>query len=259
MHTSPGSGETPARRKAKLIVGGSLIGLVAIVATLVMAGVTRASGGTAPNGPGSSSFWTPSNNSVIGTAANTTSDVWFTGYNGIIGEIFYPTDDTANTTDLQFLVGDSGHTWDDLEKSATTSTPTLYNNHALAWNVTNTATSGKYKFVKTFYTDPSRNSRDPAGDVHGAHRHAVELPLYTLYNPIMQNAGNNNSSSTQTYNSTTMLVTTDSSGNYASALARRLPMSSGMTSSGFVGQNDGWTDLKGSVELRQRHLSGLTR
>jgi glucoamylase len=72
--------------------------------------------GPAPNGPGVPSNWTPSNNTILGTAANTTSDVWFTGYNGIIGEVFFPTADTANTTDLQFLIGDSAHTWVDEEK-----------------------------------------------------------------------------------------------------------------------------------------------
>lgn len=43
-----------------------------------------------------------------------------------------------------------------------------------------------------------------------------------------------------------MLLSTDSSGNYASALAASIPYQSGMTSSGFVGMNDGWTDLKSS-------------
>ena len=36
-----------------------------------------------------------------------------------------------------------------------------------------------------------------------------------------------------------MLVSTDSSGQYASALAAKFPYVAGMTSSGFVGQNDG--------------------
>ncbi|HEU5227428.1 MAG TPA: carbohydrate-binding protein, partial [Ktedonobacteraceae bacterium] len=44
----------------------------------------------------------------------------------------------------------------------------------------------------------------------------------------------------------TMLVSTDSSGNFASALAASFPYQAGMTSSGFVGQNDGWTDIKGT-------------
>ncbi len=205
-----------------------------------------AASGTAPNGPGASSFWTPSNNTILGTAANTTSDVWFTGYNGIVGEVFYPTADTPNTTDLQFLIGDSGHSWVDEEKVATTSTSTLYNPHSLAWTVTNTAKNGKYKLVKTIYTDPARNSLIQQVTFTALSGTLSNYLLYALYNPTLHNAGNNNSSSTQTYNGKTMLITTNSSGNYASALGASLPYQTNMTSSGFVGQNDGWTDLKGT-------------
>ena len=43
-----------------------------------------------------------------------------------------------------------------------------------------------------------------------------------------------------------MLVTTDASNSYASALGASIPYQANMTGSGFVGQNDGWTDLKGT-------------
>lgn len=216
---------------------------------LVLTGITQrvyASGESAPNGPGTASNWTPSNNTILGTAAATASDVWFTGYNGIIGEVFYPTADTANTSDLQFLIGDSAHTWVDEEKVATTSSVQLYDNHSLAWVVTNTAKSGKYRITKTVYTDPSRNSLIQQVTFTVLSGTLSNYLLYTLYNPTMNNAGNSNTSSTQVYNATTMLVTTDSSGAYTSALAASIPFQSGMTSSGFVGVNDGWTDLKGS-------------
>ena len=233
-------------RKRIFWMMGSAIALVAVITAMAAAHVAYAAGGTAPNGPGAASNWTPSNNSVIGTAANTTSDVWFTGYNGIVGEVFYPTNDTPNTTDLQFMVGDSGHSWVDLEKSDTTSTPQLYDNHSLAWNVTNTANNGKYKIAKTIYTDPTRNSLIQQVTFTALTGTLSNYAMYVLYNPSMHGAGNNNTSTTQTYSGKTMLVTTDSSGNYASALASSIPYTSGMTSSGFVGQNDGWTDLKGS-------------
>ncbi len=241
----PSGGTAPGtRRSFRVSLKAGLLATLTILALLAPTLVYAS--GTAPDGPGSSSIWTPSNNTVLGTAANTTSDVWFTGYNGIVGEVFYPTDDTANTTDLQFLVGDNNHTWVDEEKVATTSTAVLYNAHSLAWTVTNTATSGKYKITKTIYTDPTRNSLIQQVTFTALTGTLSNYLLYALYNPTMQNAGNNNSSGTQTYNGTTMLVTTDSSGKYASALAASIPYQSGMTSSGFVGVNDGWTDLKGS-------------
>jgi len=75
-------------RKRRLWITGISLVLVAVVTAMTAVHVAYAAGGTAPNGPGSSSVWSPSNNSMIGTAANTTSDVWFTGNNGILGEIF---------------------------------------------------------------------------------------------------------------------------------------------------------------------------
>ena len=221
--------------------------LLTVIASLLVPRLAYASG-TAPNGPGASSIWAPSTNTIVGTAATTgtTSDVWFTGYNGIISEVYYPTDDTANTTDLQFLIGDSGHTWVDEEKVDTTANTVLYNAHSLAWTTTNTAKNGKYRITKTIYTDPNRNSLIQQVTFTALSGTLSNYLLYVLYNPTMHNAGNNNSSSTQVYNGMTMLLTTDSSGNYASALAASIPYQSGMTSSGFVGVNDGWTDLKGT-------------
>ncbi len=220
---------------------------LAVVLILVgFASTAHAVGGTAPGGPGASSVWTPSNNTILGTAENTTSDVWFTGYNGIIGEVFFPTADTPNTTDLQFLIGDSGHTWVDEEKVDTTSSTSLYNNRSLAWNVVNTAKNSKYSITKVVYTDPARNSLIEKVTFAALTGNLSNYLLYVLYNPTMHDAGNNNTSSAEVYNGRTMLVTDDSSGNYASALSASFPYLSGMTSSGFVGVNDGWTDLKGS-------------
>lgn len=220
--------------------------LIVLLTTLLVAPELAYASGSAPNGPGVSSNWTPSNDTILGTAANTASNVWFTGYNGIIGEVFYPTADTANTTDLQFLIGDSNHSWVDEEKVDTNSTVSLYNAHSLAWNTVNNAKNGKYKISRTIYTDPTRNSLIQQVTFTALTGTLANYQLYTLYNPTMHNAGNNNTSSTQVFNNTTMLVTTDASGTYASALAATIPYQSGMTSSGFVGQNDGWTDLKGA-------------
>ena len=219
--------------------------LVSMIVSLFLPDLAYASG-TAPNGPGTSSNWAPATNAIVGTAANTNSDVWFTGYNGVLTEMYYPTDDYADSSMLEFLVGDSGHTWVDQESTATNSTAVLYNNQSLAWVYTNVAKNGKYQISKTIYTDPSRNSVIQQVTFTALTGALSGYNVYAYYNPAMRNGGNTDSSSTQTYNSTTMLVTTDSSNTYASALAASIPYQSGMTDSGFVGQNDGLTDLTGS-------------
>ncbi len=51
--------------------------------------------------PGACPTWSASTLTFIGTAQNPTSQVWFTGLDGIIGEVFYPTPDKAATVDWQ--------------------------------------------------------------------------------------------------------------------------------------------------------------
>ncbi|HEV2579950.1 MAG TPA: glycoside hydrolase family 15 protein, partial [Ktedonobacteraceae bacterium] len=203
-------------------------------------------GGTAPNNDQwTNSSWASSNNSILGTAQNTSSDVWFTGGNGIIGEVFYPTADTPNTTDLQFLVGDSSHTWVNQEQNDTISKVHLYDNHSLAWVVTNTARNGDYQITKIIFADPTRNSLIQQTTFKALQGHLADYQLYVYYNPAIHNKGDNNNSSTKTYQGRVILVSTSGAGKYASALAASLPYQKGMTSSGFLGQSDGWTDLAG--------------
>ncbi len=66
--------------------------------------------------PGICPIWSPSTLTFLGTAQNSASKVWFTGFDGILGEVFSPSVDKPATVDWQFLVGDSSHTWVDEEK-----------------------------------------------------------------------------------------------------------------------------------------------
>ena len=75
--------------------------------------------------------------------------------------------------------------------------------------------------------------------------HLADYLLYVYYDPAIHNKGDNNNSYTKTYQGKTILVSTSGAGKYASALAASLPYQTGMTSSGFMGQSDGWTDLAG--------------
>src|SRR4051794_12299039 len=78
--------------------------------------VSLAHASDAPGAPGAASVWGPAQKSMLGTSASSTSRVYFTGYRGIVSEVFYPVVDTVNTVDLQFLVGDAAKTFVDEEK-----------------------------------------------------------------------------------------------------------------------------------------------
>ena len=201
--------------------------------------------GEAPDGNWTTSTWAPANNTLLGTAASPSSDVWFTGHDGVVSSVFFPTADTPNSTVLEFLVGNSAHTWVDEEQYDTTAQTQLYNNHSLAWITTNTAKNGRYQIKKIVYTDPTRNSLIQQVTFTALKGTLADYLLYVYYDPAMQNAGDNNNSYTETYNNMPMLVSTDITSDYASALAASIPYQENMTSSGFVKFNDGLTDLKG--------------
>ena len=193
---------------AFVIIAAIIVVLVLALPRFFQAYAVHTIGGTAPNNDRwTNSTWAPSNNTILGTAQNTASDVWFTGSNGIIGEIFYPTADTPNTTALQFLIGDSSHTWVNQEKTGTIPKVRLYNNHSLAWIVTNTAKNGDYQLTKIIYTDPARNSVVQQVTFKALQGHLADYLLYVYYDPAIHNKGDNNNSYTKTYQGKTMLAT----------------------------------------------------
>jgi glucoamylase len=201
--------------------------------------------GEAPDGNWTTSTWAPANNTLLGTSASTASDVWFTGHDGVVSGVFYPTADTPNSTVLEFLIGNSAHTWVDEEQYDTTAQTRLYNNHALAWITINTARSGLYQIKKIVYTDPTHDSLIQQVTFTALKGTLADYLLYVYYHPAMQDAGNTDDSYTEVYNNMSMLVSTDATSDYASALAASIPYQQNMISSGFVRFNDGLTDLKG--------------
>jgi glucoamylase len=197
--------------------------------------------------PGACPIWSPSTLTFLGTASNPTSKVWFTGFNGILGEVFYPSVDKPATVDWQFLVGDAGHTWVDEEKKDTTSQVTLNDARSLAWTITNTAKNGLYQIQKRIFTDPNRNSLIQQVTFTALEGTLSNFNLYTLYHPAIDNEGQATTGYTTTYNGKQMLLAKNSTRGHASALASSLPFNAGMMSSGFVGHSDGWQDLKGGI------------
>ncbi len=202
-------------------------------------------GAEAFGNPGNCPIWSPSTLTFLGTASNPTSKVWFTGFDGIIGEVFYPSADKPATVDWQFLVGNSANSWVDEEKQDTTSQVSLYDTHSLAWTITNTAKNGLYQIQKTIFTDPKRNTLIQQVTFTALKGTVGDYSLYTLYHPALSNQGRSTTGYSTTSNGTKMLVAKNLTSNEASALASSLPFKSGMMSTGFVGHSDGWQDLKG--------------
>ena len=70
--------------------------------------------GVAADGPGQLSHFDLARKDCLGTARNTTSKVWFTVANGVLSDVYYPTNDNTNVETLQYVVTD-GSTFTDIQ------------------------------------------------------------------------------------------------------------------------------------------------
>ena len=244
---------TPCRRLA-------VIALVVAALQVPVAGLAL----EAPCPPGNASVWAPAAKDFLGTSASATSRVYFTGAEGILTEVFYPTLDRVQNVDLQFLVTDADKTWGDEERRQQHVISQI-NKRAMLWQAVTTADSGKWRLSKRIFSDPLRNAviQRVTFETLEAGKSVKDYNLYVLNNPAINNSGAGSGSSNQCSgrqdaalgadNSRTlmagnraMLVASEPNST-ASALAISLPWKVlggiPMVSSGFVGRNDGFTDL----------------
>ncbi|EQD49837.1 Glucan 1,4-alpha-glucosidase, partial [mine drainage metagenome] len=103
--------------------------------------------------PGMPPRWTHSNKEAVGTAYSSDSKVWYTLWQGILTEVYYPTIDSPQIRDLEFLVTDH-HSFFHEEKRHLESHVELLAPHGLAYRITNTDPEGRYRIVKEVMGHP---------------------------------------------------------------------------------------------------------
>src|ERR687883_1757716 len=91
-----------------------LLGAAIAAAALGFCATTARAATPAPGGPGTMSHFDLARKDCVGTARNTRSKVWFTVANGVLSDVYYPTNDTTNNEMLQYVVTD-GATFTDLQ------------------------------------------------------------------------------------------------------------------------------------------------
>src|SRR5215469_10388718 len=109
----------------------------------------------APNGPGMPSVWAPGSKDFLGTSASDDSKVYFTGAQGQLTEVFYPSPDRVQNIDMEFLVEDAAKTLgyaDGEEKLQRKQTVTQVDKRAMLWEATTTANNGAWKITKRIFT-----------------------------------------------------------------------------------------------------------
>jgi glucan 1,4-alpha-glucosidase len=143
-------------QRARLLALVVLLPLAALAALPAGAGADGAPpAGTAAGGPGALSHFDLARKDCVGTARNRTSKVWFTVADGVLSDVYYPTNDTTENETLQYVVTD-GATFTDLQTRDMTYTVRALDARALTCRVTATARSGRYRIVTDYLTDPGR-------------------------------------------------------------------------------------------------------
>jgi glucoamylase len=82
--------------------------------------------------PGIEPRWTPSYKSGVGTAYSSSSHLWYTVWDGIATEVYYPTVDRPQLRDLQYLVTDGSRFFHEEKRDLTIKIERI-SDHALGY------------------------------------------------------------------------------------------------------------------------------
>ncbi|MEO6813653.1 MAG: glycoside hydrolase family 15 protein, partial [Ginsengibacter sp.] len=194
----------------------------------------------APGSPGTAPRWTSSSKSGIGKSINAASDVSFTLSHGIVNEVFFPREDIACIRDMELIVTGKNQFFSE-EKRDTKHEINWMKEGVPAFHIINTCLQEKYTIEKEVITDPIRDTLlqqiifKPSGK-----NKLSAFNLYVLLSPHIHNHGEGNSGWKGDYKGVPMLFA------HRDNITLALACSSNFLkcSVGYVGQSDGYTDLK---------------
>ena len=204
---------------------------------------TLVTGENAFGAPGIAPRWTHGNKDGVGTAYAASSRVWYTLWNGILTEVYYPTADSPQIRDLILLVTD-GKTFCHDEKHDM-QTRIERRAKSLEYQITNADPHGRYRIVKTIISDPHLPVILQRVRVEGDVDFVKQLKLYVLCAPHLKTGGWHNNAHVAEVSGYRILVA-EKEGRWL-ALGASVPFT--RLSCGYVGRSDGWTDLKENFQM----------
>lgn len=206
----------------------------------------------APGGPGIEPRWTRGAKAAVGTAYSTSSRVWYTLDYGCITEVYYPTIDSPQIRDLQFLVTD-GETFLHDERRNFTGEIDCLSEAALGFAVTNREKEGRYTIHKTIVGDPHQNCLLVHVRLEAPPELLPKLRMYVLCAPHLEIGGWHNNGYVLRVGNRKYLGAQKGSTWLGLAASVRF----NELSCGYVGVNDGWTDLADNYRLDWQYEAAL--
>jgi glucoamylase len=198
----------------------------------------------APGGPGIEPRWSRGAKVAVGTAYSTSSRVWYTLDYGCVTEVYYPTIDSPQIRDLQFLVTDGESFFHDERRNFDGEIDCVAS-EALGFKVTNREKEGRYTIHKTVLGDPHHNCLLIDTRLEAPAELLPKLRMYVLCAPHLEIGGWHNNGEVLRFDGHTIL--TAHRGNTWLVIAATVPFNE--CSCGYVGINDGWTDLADNYQL----------
>src|SRR5262245_58463831 len=170
-----------------------LAGLVVVCALTALPSAASATPsppptGAATDGPGALSHFDLARKDCVGTARNRKSKVWFTVADGVLSDVYFPTNDTTNNETLQYIVTD-GSSFTDLQARDMTYTVEALDDRALTCRITATAKSGRYRIVTDYFTDPDRATVVMKTRFTALKGRRDDYKLYVRFDPTLNGNG----------------------------------------------------------------------
>ena len=206
----------------------------------------------APGGPGIVPHWTRGAKDAVGTAYSVSSRVWYTMASGVVTEVYYPTIDTPQIRDLQFLVTD-GETFFHDERRHMVTHMDCFGAYGLGFKVTNTDPDGRYSIEKVIIGDPHLSCLLVHTKFNVAPEWQGRLQLFVLCAPHLQIGGYHNNGRVLKARGRKFLMAYRDDAFMALASTSHLCKAS----CGYVGVNDGWTDLAHNFEMNWEYDAAL--
>jgi glucoamylase len=198
----------------------------------------------ASGAPGISPRWTRSAKDAICTAYSSSSRLWFTVSNGVLNEIYFPTIDTPQIRDLQFLITD-GETFFHDERRHLQSTTEYLAATGLGVKIAGHSPDGRYHLFKEVITDPHQPTLLINTRLEGDPELLKKLHLYVLLAPHLNVGGwGNNGHLTRIVGRE--FLTANKEGVWL-AFGATEPFL--RTSCGYVGSTDGWQDISANFKM----------
>ena len=193
--------------------------------------------------PGVEPRWSPAAKQGIGTAASLGSRIWFTLWNGILTEIYYPNVDQPQIRDARFIFTDGDQLL--LDEKHDLEHETARMDPAQGYRIASRDREGRFCFTKEIITDPRRATVLMRAELTGDASFLERLRVFLLCAPHLETGGEGNSGYVIEVGGREFLVA-EKKGRWMIAGAS---CAFSKLSCGYVGQSDGLTDLKANRRM----------